>query len=363
MTAPWALLAEVTHACPLHCPYCSNPLELVRRSAELSAGQWQRVFGEAADLGIVQAHLSGGEPLLRADLEQIVAAARAAGIYTQLVTSGVGLTADRLAGLVEAGIDSIQLSVQDAARPGSDLIAGRISYAAKEQAAAVIRACGLPFGVNVVLHRHNLDHVTELIDLALDWGAERLELANTQFYGWALVNRSALMPSREQLAAAQAVIEARREELRERGLELVWVLPDYFEGIPKPCMGGWGSRSITVGPDGSVLPCPAAYGITDLPAVNVKEHSLEWIWNESPTFNGYRGTAWMSEPCRTCPQREIDFGGCRCQAFALTGDAGRTDPACALSPDHGLIRDATDAGTDVATGDSRGFTYRRPIRR
>lgn len=357
MSAPWALLAEVTHACPLHCPYCSNPLELVRRSAELGVAQWRRVFSEAAELGIVQAHISGGEPLLRRDLEQIVAAAAAAGVYTQLVTSGVGLTAERLAALIEAGVDSIQLSVQDARGPGSDLIAGRISYPAKQQAAALIRCTELPFGVNVVLHRQNLDNVSQLIDLALSWGAERLELANVQFYGWALANRSVLMPSREQLIAAQAMIASRRDELRERGLELVWVLPDYFEGTPKPCMGGWGARSITIGPDGSALPCPAAYGITDLPRVNVKERSLGWIWNNSPTFNGYRGTEWMREPCRTCPQREIDFGGCRCQAFALTGDAGRTDPACALSPDHGLIRDAA-AAIDVAGQ----FTYRRPLR-
>jgi pyrroloquinoline quinone biosynthesis protein E len=365
MTAPapaWALLAEVTHACPLHCPYCSNPLELVRRGAELSAAAWRRVFLEAAELGVVQAHISGGEPLLRPDLEEIVADAGSAGIYTQLVTSGLGLDADRLAALVEARLNSIQLSVQDARQPGSDLIAGRISYPAKERAAALIRSSGLPFGVNVVLHRHNLDSISDLIDLALDWGAERLELANVQFYGWALVNRAMLMPTREQLLAAQATISRRQVQLRARGLELVWVLPDYFEGTPKPCMGGWGARSITVGPDGSTWPCPAAYGIEGLPPANVNESSLEWIWNQSPIFNAYRGTDWMRPPCRTCPQRAIDFGGCRCQAFALTGDAARTDPACALSPDHGLIREATTTAT--ATIDAAaGFVYRRPQRR
>jgi pyrroloquinoline quinone biosynthesis protein E len=356
LNPPWALLAELTHACPLHCPYCSNPLELVRRSTELSAADWQRVFIEAADLGIVQAHLSGGEPLLRADLDEIVAAARQAGIYTQLVTSGVGLTADRLAALVEAGVNSVQLSVQDARGPNSDWIAGRVSYSAKEKAAALIRACGLPFGVNVVLHRHNLDQVDELIDLARGWGAERLELANVQFYGWALRNRDALMPTREQVGAAQATIARRQSALRGR-LELVWVLPDYFTGTPKPCMGGWGSRSITVGPDGSALPCPAAYGISGPAPANVKDRSLDWIWNHSPIFTAYRGTAWMSGPCRECPQREVDFGGCRCQAFALTGDAARTDPACHLSPDHGLIQAATETGADEA------FVYRRPTRR
>ena len=355
MNPPWALLAEVTHACPLHCPYCSNPLELVRRSRELTTAQWRRVFFEAADLGIVQAHISGGEPLLRQDLKQIVAAAGEAGVYTQLVTSGLGLTADRLAALIEAGLNSIQLSVQDAQQPGSDLIAGRISYPAKEQAAALIRASGLPFGVNVVLHRHNLDSVNDLITLALSWGAERLELANVQFYGWALANRATLMPTRQQLVAAQTTITRRLSELRARNLELVWVLPDYFEGTPKPCMGGWGARSVTVGPDGSTWPCPAAYGIAGLPPANVKERTLEWIWNHSPIFNAYRGTGWMRQPCQTCPQREIDFGGCRCQAFALTGDAARTDPACALSPDHGLIREAA-----ATVDDASKFLYRRP---
>jgi pyrroloquinoline quinone biosynthesis protein E len=357
--APWALLAEVTHACPLHCPYCSNPLELVRRGTELTTADWARVLSEAAGLGVVQAHISGGEPLLRPDLPAIVAAAREAGIYTQLVTSGLGLSTSRLDTLVRAGLDSVQLSVQDADPAGSDRIAGRPAFAAKERAAAVIRAAGLPFGLNVVLHRHNLDTLPDIIALGVRWRADRIELANTQFYGWALRNRAALLPTRDQLARAKETVTAWRERLG-REPELVWVVPDYYEGVPKPCMGGWGARSITVGPDGTALPCPAAYGMPDLAPPNVGDHSLDWIWRESAAFNAYRGTDWMTGPCRECPRREIDFGGCRCQAYALTGDAARTDPACALSPDHDLVREPA-AAADRA-GPVGDFIYRRPTR-
>ncbi|QXJ25592.1 pyrroloquinoline quinone biosynthesis protein PqqE [Actinomadura graeca] len=356
LPAPWALLAEVTHACPLHCPYCSNPLELVRKSAELSAGDWARVFAEAADLGVVQSHISGGEPLLRPDLPEIVASAHRAGVYTQLVTSGLGLTADRLGGLAEAGLNSVQLSVQDARRPGSDLIAGTASYTAKEHAAEVIRASGLPFGLNVVLHRHNLDHLPEIIELGARWGAGRIELANTQFYGWALRNRAALLPTRDQLDRAKATVAAYDAG---GGPELVWVMPDYYEGLPKPCMGGWGMRSITVGPDGTALPCPAAYAIADLAPPNVRDRPLSWIWTESAAFNAYRGTAWMTGPCGGCPRRETDFGGCRCQAYALTGDAARTDPACSLSPDHHLVRDPVTEAVQ-APAPEPVFVYRYP---
>jgi pyrroloquinoline quinone biosynthesis protein E len=359
LPAPWALLAEITHACPLHCPYCSNPLELVRRGTELTTAVWARVLSEAAGLGVVQAHISGGEPLLRPDLPAIVAAAREAGIYTQLVTSGLGLSTSRLDTLVRAGLDSVQLSVQDADPAGSDRIAGRPAFAAKERAAAAIRAAGLPFGLNVVLHRHNLDTLPEIIELGVRWRADRIELANTQFYGWALRNRAALLPTREQLARAKETVTAWRERLG-REPELVWVVPDYYEGVPKPCMGGWGARSITVAPDGTALPCPAAYGMPDLEPPNVGDHSLDWIWRESAAFNAYRGTDWMTGPCRECPRREIDFGGCRCQAYALTGDATRTDPACALSPDHRLVRSAAAAAD--RGGPVGDFTYRRPVR-
>lgn len=351
---PWAMLAELTHGCPLHCPYCSNPVGLIPRSRELETADWVRVFEEAAALGVIHAHLSGGEPLLRPDLREITEAAARNGVYTQLVTSGVGLDADRLAELVGAGLHSVQLSVQDATAAASDLIAGTRSFAAKERAAALVREAGLPLGLNVVLHRRNLDSIEGIVELAAAWGAERVELANTQFYGWALRNRRALLPTREQLARAKESVERLRE--RVEGVELIWVVPDYFDGVPKPCMGGWGAISLTVGPDGSVLPCPAAY---DLPLEfpNVRDHSLEWIWRRSTAFEAYRGTEWMNGPCSGCPRREVDFGGCRCQAFALTGDASRTDPACGLSPDHHLITELVESAGDGE------LVYRRPERR
>ncbi|MFD1543641.1 pyrroloquinoline quinone biosynthesis protein PqqE [Nonomuraea guangzhouensis] len=347
MSAPWAMLAELTHACPLRCPYCSNPVELAARSSELSTGEWQRIIAESAALGVVHAHLSGGEPLLRPDLAPIVAAAEREGVYTQLVTSGVGLTERRLGELAGAGLRSVQLSVQSATGAESDRIAGVASFAWKERAAAVVAASGLPFGLNVVLHRENLDAVGEIIELGLSWGVERIELANTQFYGWGLLNRNALLPTREQLARAEAVVRKYREKT---DVELIWVIPDYFDGVPKPCMGGWGAISITVAPDGRVLPCPAAYNLP-LEPPNARDHSIGWIWEHSPAFNAYRGTGWMREPCASCPRKELDFGGCRCQAYALTGDAGRTDPACALSPDHHLLDELAGGGT---------WTFRRP---
>ncbi|WP_328885406.1 pyrroloquinoline quinone biosynthesis protein PqqE [Streptomyces sp. NBC_00316] len=340
---PWGLLAELTHACPLHCGYCSNPLELTRRSQEMSAAQWVDVFSQAADLGVLQTHLSGGEPLLRKDLDFIVAGADAAGVYTQLVTSGSGLTGTRLDTLADAGLRSVQLSVQHSDPAASDRLAGSRAFAAKETAAALVGKAGLPLGVNVVLHRHNLDALDDLVELALRWGADRIELANTQFYGWGLLNRDALLPSRDQLGRAAESVSRWRERLQGH-MEIVWVAPDYFDGTAKPCMGGWGAISLTVTPDGTVLPCPAAATLPGLDPVNVRDHALRWIWEESKSFNLYRGTDWMTSPCRSCDRREQDFGGCRCQAFALTGDATRTDPACSLSPDHGALTALTLTG-------------------
>ncbi|GAA1190418.1 pyrroloquinoline quinone biosynthesis protein PqqE [Kitasatospora gansuensis] len=353
---PWAMLAELTHACPLHCPYCSNPIELASRSRELTTGQWCEVMAQAADLGVVQTHLSGGEPLLRPDLAEITAAATAAGIYTQLVTSGSGLDRARLAELADAGLRSVQLSVQHAEPAASDRIAGRRSFADKERAAALVRDAGLPLGLNVVLHRANLDSVDALIDLGTAWGAERIELANTQYYGWALRNREALLPTPGQLARAAETVQRRRSG-PAGGPELVWVVPDHFDGNAKPCMGGWGAVSLTVTPDGTVLPCPAAATLPDLDPPSIRDHPLRWIWEQSKAFNRYRGTDWMGEPCRSCVRRDEDFGGCRCQAYALTGDAARTDPACGLSPDHGLVRELTARGRTV---DPVPFVPRRP---
>lgn len=354
---PWALLAELTHACPLHCGYCSNPLELKRRSTELSTEQWAAVFRQAAGMGVLHTHLSGGEPLLRNDLEALTRAAVDAGLYTQLVTSGVGLTAERLDDLIDAGLHSVQLSVQHADPLLNDTIAGRASFESKQTAARLIKRRELPLGLNIVLHRHNLDAIEQLLQLGVTWNADRIELANTQFYGWGLLNRTALMPTRSQLAHARRTIGLWRERADAR-MEITWVEPDYFTGTPKPCMGGWGAVSLTVAPDGTVLPCPAAASIPDLDAPNVREHELSWIWEESPAFTRYRGTAWMPSPCRTCARKNEDFGGCRCQAFALTGDAARTDPACSLSPDHTLITTLT-----TSPADSGALIPRRPTRR
>jgi pyrroloquinoline quinone biosynthesis protein E len=336
---PYALLAELTHSCPLHCVYCSNPLALVDRDDELTTEQWQSVVADAASIGIVQAHLSGGEPLRRTDLEEIVAAARGVGIFTQLVTSGVGLTADRLAALTEAGLDAVQLSVQAADPKGSDVIAGRRSFSDKREAARLVVAAGVALTINVVLHRRNLDGLDAMVDLAVEWGADRLELANVQFYGWAAENRERLLPSEAQTRQAFERFAHRRSELKDR-LAMVWVRQDHHETRPKPCMNGWGSTSLTVAPNGDVLPCPAATSIAGLAFDNVRRQTLSWIWAESDAFNAFRGEGWMLEPCASCPYRHQDHGGCRCQAFALTGSAARTDPVCRWSPEHHLIVEA-----------------------
>ncbi|MFC0547298.1 pyrroloquinoline quinone biosynthesis protein PqqE [Kutzneria chonburiensis] len=336
--APLGLLAELTHRCPLHCPYCSNPVELVTRADELDTLTWQRVFDEARELGVLQMHMSGGEPLARPDLPELLGHASGLGCYTNLVTSGLGLTAERLADLVDRGLDHVQLSVQDSDRANANLIAGVKAYDRKLTAARLIKDAGVAFTVNAVMHKANLDHIGGIIALAEEMDADRLELANTQYYGWALRNRAALLPTREQLAAAGPVVRRAQERLAGR-MEIVYVIADYHEANPKPCMYGWGSRQLTVAPNGDVLPCPAASVITSLPVQNVARSSLSEIWYGSETFNAFRGTEWMREPCRSCPRKEIDFGGCRCQAFQLTGDAAATDPVCTLSPDHGLVQD------------------------
>jgi len=347
---PYALVAEVTHRCPLHCVYCSNAVELKHEYAELSTANWLRVLDEAHALGVVQLHLSGGEPLVRPDLEQLVERARELEFYSNLITSGVGLSPERARSLAGWGLDSAQLSIQAGDAGASDRVGGRKAFAEKERAAAAILEAGLPLSMNVVLHRLNLDQVESIIDLCVSWGAERLELANTQYYGWALRNRDFLLPTRAQLEAGRAVYERKKAALQDK-MELIWVLPDYYEPFPKPCMGGWGQMHLTVSPDGTVLPCQAAASIKSLQFENVREHDLAWIWRESDSFNKFRGFEWMQEPCRNCDRRFQDFGGCRCQALALTGDASRTDPACKWAPDHHLISEAVSrAQTGVGVG-------------
>lgn len=349
MTAagPFAILAELTYECPLHCPYCSNPLNFAGyRDGELSTDEWRRVLAEAAELGALQAHLSGGEPLLRRDVISITAAAADSGLYTNLITSGLGLTRRRAEQLRAAGLDHVQISVQADEARLSDEIAGGRAFDRKLAAARLVKELGWPLTLNVVLHRRNLDRIGEIVGLAESVGADRVEFANTQYYGWALRNRAALLPTRGQLEHAEAVVRDAVKRLGDR-MELIYVLPDYYERYPKPCMGGWGRRQLTVAPDGRVLPCPTAHDVP-LPRASVREHSLRWIWEDSPLFNAYRGTDWMPSPCRTCARRDQDFGGCRCQAFALTGDAARTDPVCALSPDHEIVTRAREAANAVA---------------
>jgi pyrroloquinoline quinone biosynthesis protein E len=340
MTAPrpYTLVAELTYRCPLRCGYCSNPLDWTKRHDSLATDDWTRVLTEAEALGVMQVTLTGGEPLLRDDLETIVAHGRRLELYQTLITSGLPLTRDRLADLRDAGLDAVQLSVQDADESRSDTIAGTRSFAHKREVAGWVRALGLPLTLNVVLHRANLDHVPEIVALAEDWGAERLELANTQYLGWALANRESLLPDRAQIERARATAAEARARLKGR-MEVLFVLPDYFTGKPKACMDGWAQRFIVVGPDGTALPCHAAHTLP-LAWWNVREHDLGTIWRDNPGFNAYRGEHWMPEPCRSCDRRTIDFGGCRCQASALTGDAARTDPACVLAPDHALVSDA-----------------------
>ncbi len=334
---PYVLLAELTYGCPLHCPYCSNPA-VSPVGVELDHAEWKRIFQEAAALGVLHVGLSGGEPLLRRDLPEIVSAARAAGLYSNLITSGLGLDEAKARHLKEAGLDSIQISFQADQPELADAIAGTRAHGHKLKAAAAVIGAGLPLSLNVVLHRENIGRLVEIISLAENLGAQRLELANVQFYGWAWLNKKSLLPSREQIQVALAVGQAAQARLKGR-MEIVYVAPDYFEDRPKPCMQGWGERYLTVNPIGQVLPCPNASSIPDLPFENVRQQSLAAIWNDSISFNRFRGEAWMPLPCRECPERGVDFGGCRCQASLLTGDPYATDPVCSLSRHHAILQD------------------------
>jgi PqqA peptide cyclase len=346
---PYTLVAELTYRCPLACGYCSNPLELGRHTDELDTSAWTRVLGEAAALGILQVNLTGGEPLVRPDLEVLVAAARKHDLYINLITSGIPSHPERLARLAAAGLDSIQISIQDSDPRGAAWIAGRDDLDAKLEMAAAARGLGLPLTLNVVLHRGNIARVPEFVALAERLGAARLELANTQYLGWALANREALLPSRAAVEEARAHASAARQRLRGQ-IEVLFVRPDYYADRPRGCMDGWARRYLLITPDGLALPCHQALGITSLGWPNVRAQSLEAIWSGDPSFRAFRGEDWMPSPCRTCPERETDFGGCRCQAFALTGDAAATDPACALSPRHDLVMAARARAETVDLG-------------
>jgi pyrroloquinoline quinone biosynthesis protein E len=352
---PLGLLAELTHRCPLQCPYCSNPIQLLKAADELDTQTWLSVFEQAADLGVLQVHLSGGEPTLRQDLEDFVAALAARGVYTNLITAGVTLTRERIERLRDLGLDHVQLSVQAIDPALSDRIANyKDSLAKKRVVAEWVRDAGLPLTLNAPTHRHNIGQTRALIDFALEIGADRLEIAHVQYYGWAARNRAALLPDYERVLDEAELVGEAKERLKGI-LNIDYVTPDYYAQFPKPCMGGWAKDVITVKPEGKVLPCHAAESLP-LAFDTVKDKPLGEIWYDSAAFNRFRGFGWMKEPCRTCPRKEIDFGGCRCQAFAILGDAEATDPACSLSPHHHLMMEVAEASASAAPPP---FVYRR----
>ncbi|MGA2960544.1 MAG: pyrroloquinoline quinone biosynthesis protein PqqE [Candidatus Korobacteraceae bacterium] len=337
MKAPLSIICELTHRCPLRCVYCSNPLELAASASEMTTTEWVNTMDQAAEMGILHAHFTGGEPLARADLNAIVAAARQAGLYSNLITSGIGLTEARLDNLIEAGLDHVQLSFQGREELQADEIAGTRAHTYKLKVAEWIRSRRIAFTVNLVVHRRNLDELEELIDFCASLGPQRLEIANVQYYGWALENRMALMPTREQMERSVRIVESAKRTLAEK-LRIDFVPPDYYGSQPKACMGGWASQTLIIDPAGRALPCHAAGVIPGLNFDSVREKSLRWIWTDSPAMNKFRGDEWMAEPCRSCERKTIDFGGCRCQAFLLTGNASNADPVCTLSPHHELVK-------------------------
>jgi pyrroloquinoline quinone biosynthesis protein E len=382
---PYALLAEITYRCPLHCPYCSNPADHCRAGAsvadpqagrrsappttalmtthatgnrgELTTEEWKRVIREAAALGVLQIGFSGGEPLVRRDLVELIRAAREANLYTNLITSGIGVN-DGVPALRDAGLDSIQLSFQSDQASMADEIAGARAHERKLDVAAKILEAGIPLSLNFVIHRRNIDRLPQMIQLAEALGAERVELANAQFYGWAFRNRAALLPTREQVDRARDIATAAKARLGGK-TDIFYVLPDYYATRPKPCLNGWGQRYLTVNPIGDVLPCPTALSaIPDLRFENIRARDLDWIWRESESFNRFRGTEWMPEPCRSCPQKEIDFGGCRCQAALLTGNAANTDPVCEFSQDRRRVDDVL-ADVNSSRRSIGDWTYRQ----
>ncbi|MDI7864156.1 pyrroloquinoline quinone biosynthesis protein PqqE [Rhizobiaceae bacterium n13] len=353
---PIGMLAELTHRCPLQCPYCSNPVELLKANLEMTTESWRALFDQAADLGVLQVHLSGGEPTLRPDLEALVRQLAGRGVYTNLITAGVGMPEGRIDDLAAAGLDHVQISFQGAFAPTTERISNhRGAHEKKIATAGQVRAAGLPLTINAPVHRHNMDEVPAFIDLALELGAERLEIANVQYAGWALLNRNALMPDRASVERQVEVVRQAQEQLYGI-LTIDFVTPDYFAMYPKPCMGGWARDAFVVAPDGTVLPCHAAGTIPNLVFERFGERDLAEIWQHSPAFSAFRGTSWMGEPCRSCDRKEIDWGGCRCQAMAIAGNARETDPACIKSPIHARMAALIEEAT--ATEDCK-FLYRR----
>ena len=334
--------AEITYKCPLHCVFCYNPLDYASTfKSELSTDDWLKVFRQSRDLGAVQLGISGGEPLMRDDVEIMVSEASQMGYYVNLLTSGIGLTEKRISAFKEGGLGQIQLSFQDSTKELNDFLSSTKTFELKSKVAKLIKEHDYPMVLNVVLHRLNIDHMDQILEMAEAMGADHVELANSQYYAWALKNRSYLMPSEEQLRKAEETTNRFREKIGNK-MKLYFIVPDYYANRPKACMNGWGSVFLNVAPDGLALPCHEARMLPGLTFPNIRDHDMEWIWNESPAFNAYRGESWMKEPCRSCDDRTKDFGGCRCQAFQLTGDATNTDPVCDKSEHHHIITEQVE---------------------
>ncbi|QFY42656.1 pyrroloquinoline quinone biosynthesis protein PqqE [Candidatus Methylospira mobilis] len=359
ITPPRWLLAELTYSCPLQCPYCANPVDFARHQNELDTADWKRVFSEARAMGAVQLGLSGGEPLARRDLEELVAYARQLGYYTNLITSGYGLTEARISALKTAGLDHIQVSIQSPEKDLNNYLAGTDSYDQKKEVARLVKKHGYPMVLCVVIHRRNIHQMRAIIEMAIELEADYLELANTQYYGWALVNRDLLLPTQAQFVEAEAVAQGYKEKLQGK-MKIYYVVPDYYEDRPKACMNGWGTTFLTIAPDGMALPCHSARELPGLNCPSVRDYSVRDIWVESDAFNRFRGYEWMQEPCRSCPEKAKDFGGCRCQAYLMTGDMTRTDPACSLSPDRGKLLQAIESAAS-ADAKQAALTFRNPV--
>ncbi len=358
ITPPRWLLAELSYKCPLQCPYCSNPLDYAKHSSEINTEDWKRVLSQARKMGAVQLGFSGGEPLTRQDLPELVQHARQLGYYSNLITSGYGLTEDKIIQLKEAGLDHIQVSIQASSQELNDHLAGTESYQTKREVAHLVKKHGYPMVLCVVIHRENIHQMPEILAMAEELGADYLELANTQYYGWAHKNRDLLMPTKEQFDKAEAIAQAYKEKVAGK-MKIYYVIPDFHEDRPKACMNGWGTTFLTIAPDGVALPCHSARELPGLECPNVNDMSVEEIWNESKAFNFFRGTDWMKEPCRSCDEKEKDFGGCRCQAYILTGDMNNTDPVCSKSPDHHVIEEAlASARASALSNDEKPLIFR-----
>jgi pyrroloquinoline quinone biosynthesis protein E len=358
ITPPRWLLAELTYACPLQCPYCSNPVDYSKYSSELSTEDWKRVLSEARKMGAVQLGFSGGEPLTRKDLAELVKHARGLGYYSNLITSGYGMTEDKIVQLKEAGLDHIQVSIQASTQELNDHIAGTASFEHKKKVAHLVKKHGYPMVLCVVIHRENIHQMPEILAMAEELGADYLELANTQYYGWAHVNRDLLMPTKEQFEQAEAIAQAFKEKVAGK-MKIYYVVPDYYEDRPKACMNGWGTTFLTIAPDGMALPCHEARVLPGLDCPNVRDYSIEQIWNESKAFNFFRGDGWMQEPCRSCDEKHKDHGGCRCQAYLLSGDMYAADPVCSKSPNHHLIDEAiASARNSALAADEKPLIFR-----